>query len=72
MKYIEYQYLNRSALIQMDSESCFNPATRTLSRCDVPYDAEDRARSQESGDRRQENDAEKGRDGETGIRAHRA
>ncbi len=40
MKYIESQYLSRRALVQIDSGSGLNPATRELSRQDVPFDAE--------------------------------
>ena len=40
MKYIESQYLNRSAFVQIDSEFGLNPAIRALSGLDVPYDAE--------------------------------
>ena len=40
MKYIESQYLNSSALVQIDSEFGLSPATRELSGLHVPYDAE--------------------------------
>ena len=53
VKYIKSQYLNRSALIHINSESCLKAATRELSGLHVPYDAEVRARSQEAAGRGQ-------------------
>ncbi len=54
MRYIESQYLSRSALVQIDSGSGLNPATRELFGLDVPFDAEVGDQKSEVGGQRSE------------------